>query len=186
MITTEDRVNLKKDVIPSVFELVSNIVPGKAVMAGLATDFSNESIENDENAINSDVNDSLCTAQTVPNVENQTKHNQINANRENQRYDILKCEYENLRQQYIELESQRCVQMANLENEVKKSQTKIKIQKEQIQYYQGKIHRIEKSEQSLKNLLDDFKERSILTAEAHATLEVNIFQYFRYSPSIQY
>lgn len=86
--------------------------------------------------------------------------------------DILKAENESLRQEYVELETKRCVEVASLQNEIKKLKDNANVQKKHIKYLSGKIYKQEKSKESLQTLLKDLKEQSVLTAEAYDVLEV--------------
>lgn len=73
-------------------------------------------------------------------------------------YDIVKAEYANLQEEYIELESKRCVEVEKLKNELKGCKSKVEFQKQEIKYLSNKVSKLEKSEKSLKTLLETLKD----------------------------
>lgn len=89
--------------------------------------------------------------------------------------ELLKAEKESLRQDYIELDAKRCVEVADLENEIRKLKMDAEIRKQHMKYLSNKVNRKEKSEESLKNLLRDLKEQNVLPLQAYETLEVCVF-----------
>lgn len=86
--------------------------------------------------------------------------------------ELSKAEKESIYQDYVELEAKRCVEVANLENCIKKLKMDAEISKQHIKYLSTKVYRKEKSEESLKSLLKDLKEQNVLSTQAYETLEV--------------
>lgn len=86
--------------------------------------------------------------------------------------DILKAEYDSLREEFIDFEAKRCIEIANYEREINKLKMEADIRKQHIKYLSAKVYRKEKSEESLKLLLKELKEKSILSTKAYETLEV--------------
>lgn len=89
-----------------------------------------------------------------------------------EKHNILKVEYSNLRQEYINLEATKSVQISDLENKIEKLKMDLHIQKDHIKHISNKLYRKEQSEKSLKEFLKDLKEQNILSKEAYETLEV--------------
>lgn len=88
------------------------------------------------------------------------------------KHNILKAEYSNLRQEYINLEATKSVQISDLENKIEKMKMNLDIQKDHIKHISNKLYWKEQSEKSLKEFLKDLKEQNILSKEAYETLEV--------------
>lgn len=119
--------------------------------------------------------------QSAKSAKHQNEMKKLGANCENppikccdsfEIYNILKVEHANLRQAYIELEAKRCVEVAKLENEIRKFKMDADNQKQHIKQLLGKVYKQQKTGESLKSLLKDLKARSILSTEAYNILEV--------------
>lgn len=92
-----------------------------------------------------------------------------------QLYSILKAEHENLKQDYIENEAKRCMEIAKLQKELEMHKTKVEIRKQEVSYLSKKILNLEKSQKSLKKLVDTLKDleaERMITPEAYKALEV--------------
>lgn len=96
--------------------------------------------------------------------------------------EILKAEKKHLYQEYIELETKRCVEVEFLKKKIKNLEMDAEIRKQHMKYLSNKVFRKEKSEESLKILLKDLKEQNVLSLQAYETLEVCIlfFKAFLY------
>lgn len=101
---------------------------------------------------------------------------------------ILKAEYGNLREEFIELETKKSIEVAALETEIKKLKANADIQKQHIKYLSSKVYNKEKSNESLKLLLKQLQEQNILSTKAYETLEVilNLFYSFIFYDFIPY
>lgn len=84
----------------------------------------------------------------------------------------LKTEKQCIYQDYIELEAKRCIEIANLENTIKKLKMDAEIRKQHMKYLSAKVYRKEKSEESLKCLLEDLKAQNVLSSQAYEALKV--------------
>lgn len=130
---------------------------------------------------------SVCATQSAQRATNQsaqgakTQSNEFNGNGERppikccdsfELYNILKAEHGIVRQAYIELEAKRCFEVMQLEKEKKKLEIKIEIQKDHIKYLKKKTQNKEQSVKSLKMLLKNLREQSILSKEAYEVLKV--------------
>lgn len=156
----EEKITLKKNAIPTIFQSSSN---------ALMTNAHNF----DGNISDDEVVSPVSPAQVTENQSNKNFENlRIKCCDSIELLSILKLEHSDLRQKYIELEAEKCVQIAHLEKENKKLKMNAEIQKTHIKYLSKKVYRKEKSEQKLKDLLKDLKEECILSAEAYEALEV--------------
>lgn len=184
-------VNLRKHAIPSIFTAIDS---AQLIHDNLDR-ISVSSISNDNTSKKIEGNDSFHTAddigemKQVKSAQGAKKQYKSNKNISNvlapmiccnsaELYDIAKAEYANLQEEYIELESKRCVEVEKLENELKMCKSKVEFQKQEIKYLSKKVSKLEKSEKSLKTLLEtlkDLEEQNILSTEAYQVLEVNIF-----------
>lgn len=161
---------LKKNAVPSIFEanstrIVRNNSDGKCVPGA-----PNEDLSEKREVSNA------CNAESTQGAEKHSNGNSDNpctrCSDSSERYDILKAEYSNLRQMYIELETKKCLEVTNLENEIRKLKVDAEIQKKHIKYLSGRVYRKEKSEKSLQVLLKDLEAQSVLSTEAYEVLEV--------------
>lgn len=89
------------------------------------------------------------------------------------RNDILEAEYNLLREEFIDLEARKGIEITNLETEMKKLKFKTDIQKQELKYLSSKVYRKQKSEESLKLLLKDLEAQNVLSTKACETLAVS-------------
>lgn len=152
-----EKITLKKNAIPTVFQSNSN---------GLMTDAHNFDRSDDDGVVSP-------PRQVAENDPSKIVENlRMKCCDSIDLLSILKMEHLELRQKYIELDAKRSIEIAQLENENKKLKINVEIQKTHIAYLSKKVYRKEASEQKLNDLLIDLKEQSILSTEAHQALEV--------------
>ena len=154
-----EKITLKKNATPTIFSSSEPSEPiGRPIVSNSGNSPNNLSDQNHENQ-------PAPSAETTPAAPTQlTQINQIE--------DILKAEYSNLRQEYIELRTEKDARISELESVIKKLTMKAQIRKEQIQYLSVKVSQKEKSTQSLKMLLKDLRTKNVLSTAALETLEV--------------
>lgn len=173
----KQRLRLKKDTIPKVFTATENIPVNNAIdLIDSSEIFHNNKEEN--NSQNSCMEGKFAQgAQSVQNSENRYKSSDVipccckNA----ELYNVIKAEYANLKQDYIENNTKKCLEIAKLQNELKKYKTKKEIRTDEVNYLSKKIAKLEKSENSLKRLVDTLKDleaEKMISKEAYEALEV--------------
>lgn len=174
---------MKKDAIPKIFvsndpsanTYCKNQMKRKTDSVSLASDAgdsTNENYDGKKRRMSNIFDHSVDAVEPVgsftkPAQRSNTSHSCDNC-------ENLKADKKTIYQDYIELEAKRCVEVATLENEIKKLKMDAEIRKQHIKYLSAKLHRKEKSEESLKNLLKDLQEQNILSAQAYEALEVCI------------
>lgn len=165
----KQRVKLKKDAVPKIFASVAN-VPSKNAIDSYECHTADEL--NDANQIEfaQGANTQYKSDVFVP-VKRSTCMKCCN---NAELVDTLRAEYANLKEEYNELESKRCVDVEKLKNELRVVKNKAEIRKQEIKYLSQKVSKLEKNEKSLKNLLKDLETQNILSTEAYEALEVNL------------
>lgn len=112
--------------------------------------------------------------QCEPNKDCDTCHELKNQN------DIMRAEYGNLNEEYIDLETRKGIEIAALEKKIMKLKLDADIRKQHIKYLSSRVYKKQKSEESLKLLLQDLQKQSLLSTQAYATLAV-IVNFFIWS-----
>lgn len=154
-------------------------VPGVPSVFRIENPSGKRDLGEKKNIVVDDACQSVCETQSAQCATNQS--NEFNGNGERppikccdsfELYNILKAEHGILRQAYIELEAKRCFEVMQLEKVKKKLEIKIEIQKDHIKYLKKKTQNKEQSAKSLKMLLKNLREQSILSKEAYEVLKV--------------
>lgn len=159
----------KKNATPTIFsssEPSEPIGQSRPIISNSANSPNNLSDQNHEN-------------QPAPSAES-TPAEPAQLTQINQIEDILKAEYSNLRQEFIEFRVEKDAKISELESVIKKLTMKAQIRKEQIKYLSVRVLQKEKSTQSLKILLKDLQTKNVLSTAALETLEVYYWNHCEY------
>lgn len=181
LVIHRNKITLKKDAIPKLFEPNANIA--RTNNSNNLNNFAQIDPDNRDNSGNSDFgrdiggpngpNEKFSSAQCARQHSNENLNNtRKSCCNSFELNEILKAEIESLRQEYVELETKRCVEVASIQNEIEKLKANANVQKKHIKYLSRTIYKQEKSKESLQTLLKDLKEQSVLTAEAYDVLQV--------------
>lgn len=173
MVVGKQRITLKKDAVPKFFETNGTILNN--TMAPMVSTNTNDASHANSSAQCTNLciqSDQTQAADADQSAQNRNRDGCNRCNELTKLNDILKAEYNNLRQEFIELNSKRDIEEANFKKEMIKFKADADIRKQHIKYLSSKVYRKEKSEELLKLLLEDLKAQNVLSTKAYETLEV--------------